>query len=173
MNKLEEQLDYLHYQIELRTAKSPGFIYKFGAVNAFCLTRTERFINYSDNPYVTRAVFISTWLIGYDAFFHNKEFYKKYPFVLVLDRLHDLQNPSWLAFYRHEKEDRTFYDEDLIGEYFSEALKFYLEECSNHHLIYPYMKKNIKGIDDEKVRGRLLLELDCIPHFEEVKILFA
>ena len=35
------------------------------------------------------------------------------------------------------------------------------------------MKKNIKGIDDEKVRGRLLLELDCIPHFEEVKILFA
>ena len=69
LNKLEEQLEHLNFQAELSRAKrrrgqvSGGPNIGYGV----CQCSSENFINYSDRPFHTRAAFVSTWLIGFNA----------------------------------------------------------------------------------------------------------
>ena len=99
MNKLEEQLEHLNYQGELSRAKrrrgqvagNPDRGY------SVCQCSSEIFINYSNRPFHTRAAFVSTWLIGFNAAEINKGFYYKYDFFqLISHSIMDHCCPSWI-----------------------------------------------------------------------------
>ena len=161
LNKLDEQLDYLHYQVELHRVKRKG-----GAVSGneergyrVCQCTTERFINYSSNQSATRAAFISTWLIGFNASEYNSDLLYKYNFLVVSG--HGMpydECPSWLVSPPYSK--KTFYNYDLIWEYFEEALKVYKSECTNHRDMYLGMLKCIEKMKDDDTRGCLKAALD-------------
>tara|TARA_B110000259_G_C13922135_1_gene365256 strand:+ start:107 stop:652 length:546 start_codon:yes stop_codon:yes gene_type:complete len=161
MNKLEEQLDYLHYQVELHITKRKG-----GAISGskergyrVCQCTTERFINYSSNQQATRAAFISTWLIGFNASNHNSDLMNKYNFVAVSGHgMPDDECSSWLVSPPHGK--KTFFNNDLIWEYFEEALKVYKSECTNHREMYQGMLKSIKRMEEDDTSDCLTATLD-------------
>ena len=84
MNKLEEQLDYLNHEVEQHMVKP-----RRGAIGGsvergymVCSCSSENFINYSSNQWLTRASFVSTWLIGFNAAENNKQFFEKYNFLI-------------------------------------------------------------------------------------------
>ncbi len=163
MNKLEEQLDFLNYRAE-KYMVSP----RRGAVcgNAergytVCMCSSEHFINHSSNECLTRAAFVSTWLIGFNAAKINKQFFRKYNF-LTLDSHGIADNccPSWIISPAFSK--KTFFNYVLMWDCFEEALAVYKEECSNHKEMYRGMEKSIKRMEDEEARGSLTAALDSV-----------
>ena len=110
LNKLEAQLEHLNLQAELNKAKR-----RRGHVSGnpdtgygVCQCSSENFINYSDHPFHTRAAFVSTWLIGFNAAEINKDFYYKYDFFkLISHAIMDNCCPSWIISPRISK--KTFY----------------------------------------------------------------
>ena len=125
MNKLEEQLDHLNYQAELHRAKRIGGALGGNADRGYsvCICSSERFINYSSHQCATRAAFVSTWLIGFNAAEINKDFYYKFDFFkLISHAIMDNCCPSWIISPRISK--KTFYDYTLMWDFFEEALLF-------------------------------------------------
>lgn len=163
LNKLEEQLEHLNLQAELNIAKrrrgqvagNPNRGY------SVCQCSSENFINYSDRPFHTRAAFVSTWLIGFNAAEINKDFYYKYDFFqLISHAIMDNCCPSWIISPRISK--KTFYDYTLMWDCFEEALLTYKDECSNHKEMYRGMAECIKEMKDEDARGSLTAALDYV-----------
>ena len=163
LNKLEEQLEHLNFQAELNKAKrrrgqvagNPDRGY------SVCQCSSENFINYSDRPFHTRAAFVSTWLIGFNAAEINKDFYYKYNFFqLISHAIMDNCCPSWIISPRISK--KTFYDYTLMWDCFEEALLTYKDECSNHKEMYRGMTECIKEMKDEDARGSLTAALDYV-----------
>ena len=163
MNKLEEQLDFLNHQTEKYMVR-PGH----GAVGgnpergySVCCCSSEHFINYSSNQWLTRAAFVSTWLIGFNAAEINKQFFEKYNFLTLSSHaIIDNCCPSWIISSPFSK--KTFYDYTLMWDCFEEALAVYKEECSNHKEIYLGIAKCIKEMDNENARGSLTAALDYV-----------
>ena len=80
MNKLEEQLDFLNHQAEKYIARPRRGAIGGNAERGYsvCSCTSENFINYSSNQLLTRATFVSTWLIGFNAAEINKQFFEKW-----------------------------------------------------------------------------------------------
>ena len=176
MNSLEEQLDYLNYQAEIRKAKQ-GFnisvMQNPDRKFSFCMCQTEDFINYSDNQRATRAAYISTWLIGFNlTSYFNQHLYHKYKFVSVMTH-GDASNcsASWLASPRSEK-NKTFYDYELMWDYFERALFVLKNESPNHLWIYQKILRCIKDVTDDDSRNCLRAALDYV-YPEEARIIEA
>ena len=163
MNKLEEQLDFLNHQAEKYIARP-----RRGAIGgsadrgySVCSCTSEHFINYSSNQWLTRATFVSTWLIGFNAAEINKQFFEKYNFLTLSSHaIIDNCCPSWIISPPFSK--KTFYNYVLMWDCFEEALAVYKEECSNHKEMYRGMEKSIKSMEDEDARGSLSAALDFV-----------
>ena len=163
MNKLEEQLEHLNYQVELHIAKRKG-----GAVggnkdigHSVCCCSSERFINYSYQQKHTRAAFVSTWLIGFNAAVTNRLFYDRYNFLrLSSHAICDDACPSWIVSPPFSK--KTFYDYTLMWDCFEEALAVYKKECRNHKEMYLGMAESINKMEDEDARGSLTAALEYV-----------
>ena len=163
MNKLEEQLDHLNYQTELHRAKRIGGALGGNADRGYsvCICSSERFINYSSHQYATRAAFVSTWLIGFNAAEINRHFFNKYNFLILSS--HGIPGnscPSWIISSNFSK--KTFFNYPLMWDYFEEALKVYKEECSNHKEMYLGMIECINKMQDDEARGSLTAALDYV-----------
>jgi hypothetical protein len=163
VNKLEKQLEHLNLQAELNIAKKRrGQVCgNSGSGYSVCQCSSENFINYSDHPFHTRAAFVSTWLIGFNAAEINKDFYYKYNFLrLISHAIMDNCCPSWIISPRLSK--KTFYDYALMWSCFEEALINYKDECSNHKEMYLGMTECIKRMEDEDARGSLKAAMDYV-----------
>ena len=161
LNKLAEQLDHLNYQAELGRAKRKRVRASGNTERGYgiCQCMSEDFINYSSHQWSTRAAFVSTWLIGFNASEINQQFFDKYNFFTLWSHsLSDHCCPSWIISPRHSK--KTFYNYSLMWEYFEEALKVYKSECTNHRDMYLGMLKCIEGMNDDEARGCLKAALD-------------
>ena len=163
MNKLEEQLEHLNFQAELNKAKRRRGQVAGNTDRGYsvCQCSSENFINYSDRPFHTRAAFVSTWLIGFNAAEINKDFYYKYDFFeLTSHSLMDHCCPSWIISPRNSK--KIIYDYTLMKDCFEEALLTYKEECSNHKDMFSRMAECIKEMKDEDARGSLTAAMDYV-----------
>ena len=117
MNKLEEQLDFLNHQAEKYIARP-----RRGAMGgstergySVCSCTSENFINYSSNQWLTRATFVSTWLIGFNAAEINKQFFEKYNFLTLSSHaIIDNCCPSWIISPPFSK--KTFYNYVLMWD---------------------------------------------------------
>ena len=161
MNKLEEQLDHLNYQVEVHRAKRRHVVIGGNADSGYqvCMCSSEKFINYSYHQFCTRAAFVSTWLIGFNAAEINKNFFYKYNFLTLSSHgIADNTCPSWIISPNSSK--KTFYRYPLMWDYFEEALKVYKSECTNHRDMYLGMLKCIEGMNDDEARGCLKAALD-------------
>tara|TARA_B110000003_G_scaffold213079_1_gene212095 strand:- start:365 stop:907 length:543 start_codon:yes stop_codon:yes gene_type:complete len=163
MNKLEEQLDYLNYQAELHRAKGKRGVVSgnIGIGYSVCMCSSENFINYSSHQWSTRAAFVSTWLIGFNAAEINPQFFDKYNFLtLSTHSIADNCCPCWIVSPRLSK--KTFYNYPLMWDYFEEALVIYKEECSNHKEMYCGMTECIERMEDEEASGSLIAALNYV-----------
>ena len=161
MNKLEEQLEYLNFQAGLNRAKRRQVNGNVSDGYRVCQCSSEMFITYSSRPVHTRAAFVSTWLIGFNAAEINKDFYYKYDFFeLTSHSLMDHCCPSWIISPRNSK--KIIYDYTLMKDCFEEALLTYKEECSNHKDMFSRMAECIKEMKDEDARGSLTAAMDYV-----------
>ena len=163
LNKLEEQLDHLNYQAELGRAKRRRVRASGNTERGYgiCQCMSEDFINYSSHQWSTRAAFISTWLIGFNASEINQQFFDKYNFFTLWSHsLSDHCCPSWIISPRYSK--KTFYNYPLMWDYFEEALTVYKDECSNHKEIYRGISICIERIEDEEASGSLMAAMDYV-----------
>ena len=159
MINFEEQLQYLNQEAEAaiqRKKHRPPAMGRFSA----CQCSTDTFIDYSIKPKQTRAAFISTWLIGYNAEKYNKQFFNEHEFIKI--KSHGISGScpaNWLV-YSIRREIKKFMDYDLISDFFKESLNYYIHACDNHHKIYPCINQQILDMSDKECRERLLVELD-------------
>ena len=163
LNKLEEQLDHLNYQVEVHRAKRRAVVIGGNADSGYqvCMCSSEKFINYSYHQFCTRAAFVSTWLIGFNAAEINKNFFYKYNFLTLSSHgIADNTCPSWIISPNSLK--KTFYNYPLMSDYFEKALTVYKEECSNHKEMYRRMAECIKEMKDEDARGSLMAAMDSV-----------
>ena len=163
MNKLEEQLDHLNYQSELGRAKQRRVRASGNTENGYgiCQCQSEDFINYSTRQFSTRAAFVSTWLIGFNASEINQQFFDKYNFFTLWSHaLADHCCPSWIISPRFSK--KTFYNYPLMWDYFEEALTVYKEECSNRKEMYRGITECIERMEDEEASGSLMAALNYV-----------
>ena len=161
MNKLEEQLEYLNFQAGLNRAKKRQVNGNVSDGYRVCQCSSEMFISYSSRPVHTRAAFVSTWLIGFNAAEINKDFYYKYDFFeLISHSIMDHCCPSWIISPRNSK--KIIYDYILMKDCFEEALLTYKEECSNHKQMYRGMTECIERMEDEEASGSLMAVLNYV-----------
>lgn len=163
MNKLEEQLDHLNYQAEIHKAKRRGLALGGNPDRGYqvCICSSEKFINYSSHQFSTRAAFVSTWLIGFNAAEINENFFYKYNFLTLSSHgVADNACPSWIISPNFSK--KTFYNYPLMWDYFEEALTVYKEECSNHKEMYRGITECIERMEDEEASGSLMAALNYV-----------
>ena len=98
MSSFQEQLKYLNQEAEAavkRKHKRPPAMGKSGA----CQCSTDTFIDYSKEPRQTRAAFISTWLIGFNAEKYNRHFFKDHEFIMISSHgISGYTSASWLVY---------------------------------------------------------------------------
>ena len=159
MSSFQEQLKYLNQEAEAalkRKHKRPPAMGKSGA----CQCSTDTFIDYSKDPRRTRAAFISTWLIGFNAEKYNQHFFKDHEFIMISSHgISGYTSASWLV-YSPRRAKKQFMDYDLISNFFKESINYYIQACDNHHRIYPCINQQILDMTDEECRERLLIDLD-------------
>ena len=159
MSSFQEQLKYLNQEAEAalkRKHKRPPAMGKSGA----CQCATDIFIDYSKEPRKTRAAFISTWLIGFNAEKHNPHFFNDHEFIMINNHgVSGYTSASWLV-YSPRGLKKQFMDYDLISNFFKESINYYIQACANHHRIYPCINKQILNMIDKECRERLLVDLD-------------
>jgi hypothetical protein len=159
MSSFQEQLKYLNQEAEAalkRKHKRPRPMGKSGA----CQCATDIFIDYSKEPRKTRAAFISTWLIGFNAEKYNRHFFKDHEFIRISGHgVPGSCNASWLV-YSVRGLKKQFMDYDLISNFFKESISYYIQACDNHHRIYTCINQQILDMTDEECRERLLIDLD-------------
>ena len=159
MSSFQEQLKYLNQEAEAalkRTHKRPRPMGKSGA----CQCATDIFIDYSKEPRKTRAAFISTWLIGFNAEKYNQHFFKDHEFIMISSHgISGYTSASWLV-YSPRRAKKQFMDYDLISNFFKESINYYIQACDNHHRVYPCINQQILNMADEECRERLLIDLD-------------
>ena len=159
MSSFQEQLKYLNQEAEAalkRKHKRPPAMGKSGA----CQCSTDIFIDYSKEPRRTRAAFISTWLIGFNAEKYNPHFFKDHEFIMISSHgISGYTSASWLV-YSPRRAKKQFMDYDLISDFFKESINYYIQACANHHRIYTCINKQILDMIDEECRERLLIDLD-------------
>jgi len=159
MSSFQEQLKYLNQEAEAalkRKHKRPAAMGKSGA----CQCATDIFIDYSKEPRKTRAAFISTWLIGFNAEKYNRHFFKDHEFIRISSHgVPGSCNASWLV-YSVRGLKKQFMDYDLISNFFKESISYYIQACDNHHRIYTCINQQILDMTDEECRERLLIDLD-------------
>ena len=163
MNKLEEQLDYLNFQAEVHIAKRRGGAVSGNKDNGYsvCCCSSENFINYSSHQFSTRAAFVSTWLVGFNAAEINENFFYKYNFLTLSSHaVMDNCCPSWIISPNFSK--KTFYNYPLMWDYFEESLTVYKEECSNHKEMYRGITECIERMEDEEASGSLMAALNYV-----------
>lgn len=159
MSNFQEQLEYLNQETEAalkRTHKRPRPMGRSGA----CQCATDIFIDYSKEPRKTRAAFISTWLIGFNAEKYNQHFFTDHEFIMINSHgISGYTSASWLV-YSPRRAKKQFIDYDLISNFFKESINYYIQACDNHHRIYPCINQQILDMTDEECRERLLIDLD-------------
>ena len=159
MINFEEQLQYLNQEAEAaiqRKKHRPPAMGRFGA----CQCATDTFIDYSKEPRRTRAAFISTWLIGFNAEKYNRHFFTDHEFIMINSHgISGYSSASWLV-YSPRRLKKQFMDYDLISNFFKESINYYIQACDNHHRIYPCINQQISDMSDKECRERLLVELD-------------
>jgi hypothetical protein len=159
MSSFQEQLKYLNQEAEAalkRKYKRPRPMGRSGA----CQCATDTFIDYSKEPRRTRAAFISTWLIGFNAEKYNQHFFTDHEFIMINSHgISGYSSASWLV-YSPRRLKKQFMDYDLISNFFKESINYYIQACDNHNRIYPCIKQQILDMTDEECRGRLLMNLD-------------
>jgi hypothetical protein len=159
MSSFQEQLKYLNQEAEAalkRTHNRPRPMGRSGA----CQCATDMFIDYSKEPRQTRAAFISTWLIGFNAEKYNRYFFKDHEFIMINNHgVSGSCSASWLV-YSPRRTKKQFMDYDLISNFFKESINYYIQACDNHHRIYPCINEQILNMTDEECRERLLVDLN-------------
>ena len=159
MSSFQEQLKYLNQEAEAalkRKHKRPPAMGKSGA----CQCSTDTFIDYSKDPRRTRAAFISTWLIGFNAEKYNQHFFKDHEFIMISSHgISGYTSASWLV-YSPRRAKKQFMDYDLISNFFKESINYYIQACDNHHRVYPCINQQILNMADEECRERLLIDLN-------------
>ena len=166
-------IDYLHYEIHARlTKKNHKRLVMDGSREKgymICQCSTEDFINYSIDPWETRAAFLASWMIGHNAEYCSKyssfkypykDMLKKYKFVGVTNHGISGSCSAHVLAYVPRYRDKTFFNYDLINRFFKDALNDYLSENELHNSIYQKMKKTIERIEDDKCRKILLDSLN-------------
>ncbi|MDC1149951.1 hypothetical protein OAT47_00505 [Gammaproteobacteria bacterium] len=161
MSSFQEQLKYLNQEAEAalkRKHKRPPAMGKSGA----CQCSTDTFIDYSKEPRRTRAAFISTWLIGFNAEKYNQHFFKDHEFIMISSHgIPGYTSASWLV-YSPRRAKKQFMDYDLISNFFKESINYYIQACDNHHRVYPCINQQILNMADEECRERLLIDLNNV-----------
>lgn len=159
MSSFHEQLKYLNQEAEAalkRKHKRPPAMGRSGA----CQCSTDTFIDYSKEPKRTRAAFISTWLIGFNAEKYNQQFFKDHEFIMINSHgISSYTSASWLV-YSPRRAKKQFMDYALISNFFKESINYYIQACANHHRIYPCINKQILNMIDKECRERLLIDLN-------------
>ena len=159
MSSFQEQLKYLNQEAEAalkRKHKRPPAMGKSGA----CQCSTDTFIDYSKDPRRTRAAFISTWLIGFNAEKYNQHFFKDHEFIMISSHgISGYTSAGWLV-YSPRRAKKQFMDYDLISNFFKESINYYIQACDNHHRVYPCINQQILNMADEECRERLLIDLN-------------
>ena len=155
----EEQLQYLNQEAEAAIQRKKHRPLAMGRVSV-CQCSTDIFIDYSKEPRQTRAAFISTWLIGFNAGKYNQQFFRDYKFIKINSHgTSDICPANWLV-YSARRGKKKFMDYDLISDFFKESVNYYIHACDNHHRIYPCINQQIIDMSDKECRERLLIDLD-------------
>jgi len=159
MSSFQEQLKYLNQEAEAALKRKHNRPHPMGKSGA-CQCATDIFIDYSKEPRLTRAAFISTWLIGFNAEKHNPHFFNDHKFIMINNHgISGYTSASWLV-YSPRGLKKQFMDYDLISNFFKESINYYIQACANHHRIYPCINKQILNMIDKECRERLLVDLD-------------
>ena len=159
MSSFQEQLKYLNQEAEAALKRKHNRPHPMGKSGA-CQCATDIFIDYSKEPRLTRAAFISTWLIGFNAEKHNPHFFNDHKFIMINNHgVSGYTSASWLV-YSPRGLKKQFMDYDLISNFFKESINYYIQACDNHHRIYPCINQQILDMTDEECRESLLIDLD-------------